>query len=204
MYLDSGLAQPEELESPSPYHEKQPFTYQELSKMKQGLPRLIKSTAGLITWLSDIINELEAELDYSRKQLAGFIIFVISIFLIPILAVYFMYTSGSDVLLVLAFIPIYLIFQFTFIMPQFLVNSWYMFNIEWLSSVRTSQIYQLEESLNEIFTLLRSEFLHPLRFHLVRDYPLLNYTGRTKTNNALVQLKEAVLYPYSIQNEMLP
>ena len=54
---------------------------------------------------------------------------------------------------------------------------------------------ELEETLSEIFALLQTEYRYPLRFYLVKDYPQLKYTGRTKTSETLVQLKEAVFYP---------
>jgi hypothetical protein len=203
MFLDSKLAQPDELESTAPYHEKEPLTSFQYSKMKLELPKFIKSTTGLITWPSELISEFKMELEDDRHRFPGFIICIVTILLIPLVAMYFMYTSGSDVLLVFAYISLFIILQVTCNIPQILISNLYMFNNEWLSYVRTSQTCQLEESLNEIFTLLHSEFPHPLRFYLVREYPLLKYTGRTKTSNTLVRLKEAVLYPLdSIQNEM--
>jgi hypothetical protein len=202
MFLDFKLAQPEELESTVPYHENEPLTRYQLSKMKLELPKFFKSTAGLIIWPYELISEFKMELEHDRHGLPVFIICIATILLMPLAAMYFMYTSGSDVLLVFAFISLFIFLQVWFNIPQFLASNEYLFNKEWLSSLRTSQTCQLDESLNEIFSLLRLEFPYPLRFHVVRDYPLLNYTSRTKTSYTLVRLKEAVLYPASTENEM--
>ena len=68
-------------------------------------------------------------------------------------------------------------------------------------AMNVSKMQKIAETLNEIFILLQRDYSNPLRFYLVREYPQLVYTGRTKTSDALVRLKEAVFYPERVSTD---
>jgi hypothetical protein len=64
-----------------------------------------------------------------------------------------------------------------------------------IHNIKKSDSIQPEDTVGEILDLFQTEFPTPLRLYVVGDYSQLTYTGRTKTSDTLVRLKEAILYP---------
>jgi hypothetical protein len=204
MFIDALLARPEDLDSPAPYHDQAPIKSYEVVIRKPAFILLVKSTAGLVTWPSDRIDEITAELREKEKRVPALLVFltiVISIMLF--IAIFWLVASGNPGFLVLVLIPILCLFQLAYYIINPLYRSYFLFKGNWLQQVRTSESISLEESLEETIALLQTDYIYPLRFYLLKEYPVLKYTGRKKTGYTLIRFKEAVLYPaISTQNEM--
>ena len=195
IYIDSQLAMADEFNKDAPHSENIPYSIAEFARRRRQFIILIKSTAGAITWPSEVISLIEADVKNNRKGLPRLFVFLSAIIFVLTLVGYFMETSGEFYLAVLGLIPIYCILMFVYFPLRMYTSDPHMFREDWLPQVQKSESIQLGESLNEVFALLNSEYEYPLRFHLVKEYPQLKYTGRAKTSDTHVRLKEAVLYP---------
>jgi len=194
-YIDSQLAISEEFKKGASSQRNIPYSTTKFLTMREQFVIFIKSTAGLISWPSEIINNIELDLNYRRKGLRILFAFLVFFFFILAIASYYLLTSGELYLELLGLIPAFLLLQSAYHELRILQKSPHKFKIDWIAQVKKTDSIELEETLSEIFALLQTEYRYPLRFYLVKDYPQLKYTGRTKTSETLVQLKEAVFYP---------
>ena len=196
MSLDAHIVTPDEVELLAPYYEKpEPLRSERVAK-RFALTKFIKNTAGLIEWPSDFIIHMKENLKHEEKQLRTFSISFVVFLLIPITMTYYFLTSGSFFFISLYFAPLaFCIAEVAYGYFRNLSNHSYLFRGNWLLDVVTSESVRLEETMVRILNLLHLEFQYPLRFYLSREYPLLTYTGRTKTTLTLARLKEAILYP---------
>ncbi|MDH4214270.1 MAG: hypothetical protein OEV85_10145 [Candidatus Thorarchaeota archaeon] len=205
MYIDIQISQSKDSESSVRSDEIPQFSSSEIVSKRDKFLLFLRSTKGLITWPSETINPIEETLRINREKLPSFLTCLIVIFFVLAIATYFLLISGILLVVAIGLILLICTIQYPFTILQFLRKNLHVFKGEWISDVPRSEQIQLEESLNEIFSRLQSEFLYPLRFFVVREYPSLKYTGRMKTSSSLIRLKEAILYPLSsIQNEKLP
>ncbi len=195
MYLDSIIVQPDELESPAPYHEASSLSSSEKSLAFDEVVNFIKQTSDIITWPLDFIIDTQRHSKWLKRRMILLVISAIVLSLGIGFGTYSALTSESAIiaflgitLFYLFLVTLYCIFQSVYIYVRIPV-------LKKTVDLNTSKMQKLEETLNEIFTLLQSDYSNPLRFYLVREYPQLVYTGRTKTSYALVRLKEAVFYP---------
>jgi multisubunit Na+/H+ antiporter MnhG subunit len=203
MFIDLQLSKLKTIESTVPHHENLPYSYLELNSMRESFILFLKSTKGLITWPIEIINPMEDSLRKNRKQLPTFLTTLVVMFFILVLSCYFLLASGFFLLVAVGLILLSCTIPYPFYVPIYMIKRMYLFKDDWITDVSRSDSISLEESLLRIFSLLGSKFPFPLRFHLMGEYQLLEYTGRTKSSSTHVILKEAVLYPRSsTQNEM--
>jgi len=196
MYIDAQLARPEDFKSPAPYHDMTPYSSFKLSVKKTEFTKFLMQTAGLVTWPSKIIDEQVTNRPKKKKAFYNSLILLIAVILI--LAVIILYTliTWNWLIIPWLFVPAICMLQIMYyIVPHLHYLNRYYNNQEWISLILKSDTVQLEESLEEIFKLLQTEFPYPLCFHLVKEYPLLKYTGRTDLSFTLITLKQAVLYP---------
>lgn len=194
-YIDARIAKPEELESPAPYHDKIAIPSFELGSKSAEFAKLVRSTAGLITWPSYFIKGIEEDFQNVRRKLPRIAVFLLTLFFVSALAIYYTLALGGLYLIFPALWTLFCTLQISYQFLRSVFGNVYFPDQDWLDQVLQTESTQLEKSLDEIFNLLQSEFPHPLRFHLVKEYPQLKYTGRTKTGFTLVRLREAVLYP---------
>jgi ABC-type multidrug transport system fused ATPase/permease subunit len=196
MFIDSQLAQTKKSESTVPYHDNAPFSNYELISKRENFILFLKDTRGLITWPAELIIPIEKSLQNNQKHLSSFIATLVTIFVILVLATYFLLMSGFYWLVVVGvLLLVFCTIECPIASVIYMVKNKHVFKGEWIVDVRRSEFIQLEDSLKEIFSLLSSQFPYPLRFFLVHEYPQLEYTGRMKTTKSNVQLREAVLYP---------
>jgi preprotein translocase subunit SecE len=169
----------------------------DLGMFRRKFQKLVKSTIGLITWPSKLIDELEREIQEEKKNLRPCLITVFLFFLVMSVITYYANTLGGWLL----FTPVLLFicsFQIIILYFRDLYNRAHIFRGNWIHQVQKSESIQLEETIDEIFNLLQSEFPYPLRFYFTGEYPKLTYTGRTVTSYAFNPLKEAVFYPQNV------
>lgn len=196
MFIDSKNVQPEELESPAPYHEKSIDSGYIIGMKEKKFSNFVKSTAGLIVWPSEFINEIKRDLEKKKKRLRFCSISLLVLLLLLMLITYNIFNSGGTILIWIVFIPLVLCtLQSIYYYFQYVFDNSHLLKNNWISDMILSESIQLEETMIEILSRLQAEFQFPLRFHLGHEYPHLVYTGRTKTTYTLVRLKEAVLYP---------
>jgi hypothetical protein len=196
MFIDSKLAEPEELESPAPYYTKSTDTKFNLALKKNSFNKFVVLTAGQFVWPSEIVEEEKLVFEkWQRDTRPAAAIFVV-LLTIGILIAYFLLEHGGATLALLLFFPVlFCILSVIYYYVRSLIDGWYLFNDTWTTRILESDSVQLEEVMVVILRKLQTEFPYPLRFYLAGQYPRVKYTGRTKTMYTLVRLKEAVLYP---------
>jgi hypothetical protein len=194
MFLDLRFVQPEKPKSPVSVLMKLRLYRYDLGMFRRKFHKLVICTIGLITWPSKLIDELEREVQDEKKTLRPCLITVLLFFLVISIITYFANTLGGWLL----FIPVLLFicsFQTIISYFRYLYDRKHMYRGNLIHQVQKSESIQLEETIDEIFNILQSEYLYPLRFYLTGEYPKLTYTGRTVTSYAFNPLKEAILYP---------
>ncbi len=197
MFLDLRFVQPEKPVSPVSVLMKLSLYRYDLGMFRRKFQKLVKSTIGLITWPSKLIDELEREIQEEKKNLRPCLITVFLFFLVMSVITYYANTLGGWLL----FTPVLLFicsFQTIILYFRDLYNRAHIFRGNWIHQVQKSESIQLEETIDEIFNLLQSEFPYPLRFYFTGEYPKLTYTGRTVTSYAFNPFKEAVFYPQNV------
>jgi hypothetical protein len=195
MYLDSKVAQPEELESIAPYHEGSTLSSFEQIKMQDALVRFVKNTIVVVTWPTGFILDIKGKMEKIKKRLAILPICVALLTLLLFAATYNALTSESQILVFFAWSLGYLLLISFGCIAQSLYYYARSPILGQSSRIITSGSQKIEDTLNEILALLHNEYNYPLRFYVAGAYPILEYTGRTKTSYSLVRLKEAVFYP---------
>ena len=155
--------------------------------------RFIKSTAGLFVWPIAIVNEIKMDIAKMKRGTNRCSI----VFVVATIILFFWVYSNLAVFILIgpSILPISFILYTSYYYFQLAIKDMHLLNKEWIQDISVSESVQFEEVMNEILNRLHSEFPFPRRFHLARNYPLLVYTGRTKTTFALIRLKEAILYP---------
>ena len=192
-FLDSRIVQPDELESPAPYHQKSVDSNYNLGMEERNYLRFIRSTAGLFVWPSSIISEIK--LCISRMKRVTFRSSALFLLTSIIFLLWLYFDVAVNVLIGFGIIPIYLILYSSYYYFQYVIKDLPLLIEEWIQDIPVSDSVQLQEVMNDILNRLHSDFPFPLRFHLASNYHLLVYTGRTKTTFKLIRLKEAILYP---------
>ncbi len=196
MSIDSQIVKPDEIESLAPHHGKTTITSYDRGMKRKELIKLVKSTAGLIEWPSDFVDEIKEDLEQMKKRFRPYSIIFLVILFVPLSVIYYLYASGGLMLSLILVVPlISFTLQGTYDYLRYVIDNMHILKDKWAQEILASDSVQLEETMLEIFNRLQSEFQYPLRFYLGREYPLLKYTGRTKTTVTLARLKEAVLYP---------
>jgi len=196
MHIDAQLAQPEEFDSPVLYHDKTPVSKYKMSLNEAAFRELLANTSGLITWPSAIVEEHESNVRNDKRAFYYSLLLLIIIIVIVVMIIWYLLTAWDWSLLAFIFIPLFCLLQTSWcLVPHIFELHRYLIKDEWIAKVRKNDTIRLSESLDELFHLLQSEFSYPLKLELVRTYPQLTYTGRTKLSYTLVNLKEAVLYP---------
>jgi hypothetical protein len=197
MYLDSVIVQPEELESPAPYHDNIVLGSFEKIKITKGFVKFVNRTSGYITWPSDFVTGINENFEKINRRLALLPLCAIILSLLLLAAMYSFLTSKAANLVYLGtglgFVGLYSIYC---VAQSFYEYSRYP-KLANPNNLVVSSSKNIEDTLNDIFLLLQSEYHYPLRFYVTRVYPILEYTGRTKTSFTLIRLKEAVFYPTS-------
>jgi len=196
MYLDSIIAHTEELESPVPYHGKTALSSYEQSKKLNAFIKFVKRTADVFSWSSDFIIKLEKDTLRQKRRMILLPILAVILSLIIAYGTYAAMTSGLPILAISMAYSIPSLLSFSLFC---IAESVYAYAripvIHQSAQINTSDLQKNEDTLKAIFALLRLEYHYPLRFYLVREYPTLKYTGRTKTSFTIIRLKEALLYP---------
>ncbi|MFW9835107.1 MAG: hypothetical protein ACFFEK_14000 [Candidatus Thorarchaeota archaeon] len=191
--LDSKIVQPDELVSPAPYFNKRVDSAYNLGLKEREFLRFVKSTTGLFEWPSSIIDEMKLDIDKMRRATPRCsILFLI----VSILLLFWAYSLlAFSLLIAFGIFPVFFILQESYYYYQYALRDLHLVNEKWIRDLLESDSVQPEEVMKQILYRLQSEFPFPLRFYLAKEYPILVYTGRTKTTFTLARLREAVLYP---------
>ncbi|MFW9770158.1 MAG: hypothetical protein ACFFF9_09110 [Candidatus Thorarchaeota archaeon] len=193
MFLDSRIVQPDDLESPAPYYEKRVDASYNLGMKERNYLRFIRSTTGLFLWPSSTISEIKSDIHRMKRETFRCSAFFL---LTSIILLFWMFSDFTVYVLTgFGIVPLSLIFYTSYYYFQYVIKDMPLLDEKWIQDIHVSDTVHFEDVMNEILSQLHSEFPFPLRFHLAKEYPLLTYTGRTKTTYTLVRLKEAVLYP---------
>lgn len=200
IFIDSKIFKQKELELPIPDYRTSTNSGSTARMHESKIAKFIKSTAGLIVWPSEFINEIKQDLEKMKKRIHFYSATLLVLFLISLSMTYNPFTSGELTLLFFFLcVPLAIFtFQGMFFYLRFIFEYSYFFKDNWASDILSSESIQLEETMIEILNRLQTEFQYPLRFYLGREYSHLVYTGRTKIIPTLGLLKEAVLYPQDI------
>jgi hypothetical protein len=200
MYLDSRIVQPEKLVSVVPYHEKIAISSNKLETYKGEFQKFVICTPGLITWPSDLVDELEMEVGEARSDVRPCTLAFLVLLIVTSASTYYILTLDSLwVWLIAVVVPLGLLAIYAYIM--YLFENIHLFRSSWIHDIKKSDSIQIEDTIGEILDLLQTKFPCPLRFYLTGDYSQLTYTGKTKTSDTLVRLKEAILYPTLMEEE---
>ena len=199
MYLDARFAQPEKLVPVAPYNDKRAISGTMLGTYKIEFQKFAISTSGLITWPSALVDELEREVGAARSSVRPITLAVLVISFFMVGATYFLLTHDLFWAVLIGVAPFGLVMLFGYV--TILLQTIHLVGSDRIHDIKKSDSIQIEDTLEEIFDLLQKEFQYPLRFYLTGDYPNLTYTGKTKTSDTLVSLKEAILYPRLIEKK---
>lgn len=194
-YLDSAVVPVEQVEYAAPYHDGAVYRKYQLHELFEDYLRLMKCLRQMILWPEEQIGFAEEEAAAYRRRIG------IMTFIAPLVGI----------ILIALGLPLALTFESfeRIIAMVLLANGVYaigwiivfvyrkidFYNIKWFNDISISDNISLSDTLNEILSLLRNQYEHPLRFFVAGQYEVLTYTGRTKTTYTLARLKEAVLYP---------
>ncbi len=194
-YLEARFAQPEQLVSAVPYHQKKAVSSHKLGTFRREFEKFVISTTGLITWPSSIADEFEMDVRKTRSGIGPCTLALLVILIVAAAATYYLLSLDLLWVCLLVVGPLGLSVIYVYLIVLF--NTIHLFGSgsNWIHHIKKSDSIQLEEAIGEIFDLLKKEFPSPLRFYLIGDYSQLKYTGRTKTSDTLVRWKEAILYP---------
>lgn len=155
-------------------------------------------TVGLIVWPSTFIDEVKADIKERQKRLHQYSILFVILLLTSILIEYSIIISGSETLLLIFFVPLFFCsFFIVYSYLRYYYENLHLYRDKWLGRILQSDSIRLEDTVIETLKKLKSEFPYPLCFYLIREYPLLDYTGRTDENWGVpfVKLNQAVLFP---------
>jgi len=193
MYLEARFVQPEMLVSAVPYHEKMAISSGSIEKYKREFQKFVISTTGLITWPSILIDELEKDVGDAQHDVRpctlGFLALLITISAVT----YYILTLESLWVWLIVVGPFGFSLIYAYIL--YLFQTTHLFGFNRIHDIKKSDSIQLEDTIGAIFDLLQTEFPTLLRLYVIGDYSQLIYTGRTKTSDTLVRLKETILYP---------
>ena len=193
MYLDARFAQPEKLVCVAPYHDKRAVSGIKLNSYKKGFQKFALSTSGLITWPSALVEELEREVGDARSSVRPITLAVLVLVSVLSVFTYFLITIDLFWAVLLGVAPFGLVVFYGFV--TILLRTTHLLGNNQIHDIKKSDSIQPEDAVGEILDLFQTEFPTPLRLYVVGDYSQLTYTGRTKTSDTLVRLKEAILYP---------
>ncbi|MGY5870971.1 MAG: hypothetical protein RTV72_01860 [Candidatus Thorarchaeota archaeon] len=197
MYTEAHSLESEEIESPPPYHDMSKHSTYKSNVNKQEFAKFLAITVGLITWPCKLIEGFVIELKEMRKQSIFGFLFISVIILFLLLVSYF--AIISMVSYAIAFGLLFAMYGLSIAgsIPRVLYSERHLLKLDWLTQIEKSDSIELDELMHSIFKLLQDEYHHPVRFHLWRKYPLLEYSSRVKIYEPHLQLKEAILYPLS-------
>jgi hypothetical protein len=193
MYLEARFAGLEMLVSVVPWHEKMALSSSSIEKYKREFQKLVISTTGLITWPSALINELEKDVGDAQHDVRPCTLAFLALLIAISAITYYILTLESLWVWLIAVPPFG--FSLIYVYIMFLFQTTHLFGFNRIHDIKKSDSIQLEDTIGAIFDLLQTEFSTPLRLYVIGDYSQLIYTGRTKTSDTLVRLKEAILYP---------
>ena len=198
MYLDARFAQPEKFVHVAPYDDKRAVSGIKLNSYKKGFQKFALSTSGLITWPSALVDELEKEVGDARSSVRPITLAILVYVGALSVFSYFLIILDQFWALLLGVVPFGLVFLYEFV--TLLLQITHLLGNNQIHDIKKSDSIQPEDTVGEILDLFQTEFPTPLRLYVVGDYSQLTYTGRTKTSDTLVRLKEAILYP-KLKNE---
>ena len=193
MYLDARFTQPEKLVYVAPYDDKRAVSGIKLNSYKKGFQKFALSTSGLITWPSALVDELESEVGAARSSVRPITLAILVFVSALSVFSYFLITLDLFWAVLLVVAPLGLVFIYGYV--TILLRTTHLLGNNQMHDIKKSDSIQPKDTVGEILDLFQTEFPTPLRLYVVGDYSQLTYTGRTKTSDTLVRLKEAILYP---------